>query len=130
MTFFLRDELVNDSSCLDITDIGDSVEGSLVCQSSLPRGPNLTSGNWYLSSGDGLANITGAKGDMIGRERGWASDEVTNGTGLLLRLWRRESESPVEGWFTCDIPGDTHTPRGLCIFSYGETPLFVHTLLE
>ena len=66
-------------------------------------------GNWYLSSGDGLANITGAKGDMIGRERGWASDEVTNGTGLLVRLWRRESESPAEGWFTCDIPGDTHT---------------------
>ena len=128
VTFFLRDEAVvttNSSSCLAITDIGDSVQGALVCQSSLPHGPNLTSGNWYLSSDDGHANST-AEGDRVAREdpRGWASDVVTNGSDghLLVRLWR-VSESAVEGSFTCNIPGDTYTPKTLYIFSSSETPI-------
>jgi hypothetical protein len=122
VTFFLRDEPVvttNSSSCLAITDIGDSVQGALVCQSSLPHGQNLTSGNWYLSSDGGHANST-AEGDRVAREdpRGWASDVVTNGSDghLLVRLWR-VSESAVEGSFTCNIPGDTYSPRRLYIFS-------------
>ncbi|CAI8016795.1 hypothetical protein GBAR_LOCUS10288 [Geodia barretti] len=125
MMFVLRDEAVvttNSSSCLAITDIGDSVQGALVCQSSLPHGPNLTSGNWYLSSDDGHANST-AEGDRVAREdpRGWASDVVTNGSDghLLVRLWR-VSESSVEGSFTCNIPGDIYSPRTLCIFSHSE----------
>ena len=124
--FYLRDEPVgttNGNVCLNIADVGDSVEDGVVCQSSLSHGVNLTSGDWYLSGG-GLANSTDEENRIVmGDPRGWASDVVqTNDSDghLLVRLWR-VSESAVDGTFTCNIPGDTNSPRTLYIFSPSET---------
>ena len=128
--FYLKNESVgttNGSTCLDITDVGKSFEDGVVCQSELSHGVNLTSGDWYLSGG-GVANSTDKI--VMGDPRGWASDVVqTNESDghLLVRLWR-VSESAVDGTFTCDIPGDTNSPRALYIFSPSETPIFSHAI--
>ena len=125
MEFFLRDEPVttDGSACLYTTDIGDSTEEALVCKSSL-NGPNLnSSGAWYLSNTSDRLVDSVAEGDRItgsGGSQGWASDVVTNGSDVLVRL-RRVSELAVEGTFTCAIPGDNYSPRDVSIISPSKT---------
>ena len=94
-----------------------------MCKSSL-NGPNLnSSGAWYLSNTSDRLVDSVAEGDRItgsGGSQGWASDVVTNGSDVLVRL-RRVSELAVEGTFTCAIPGDNYSPRDVSIISPSKT---------
>ena len=97
-----------------ITDIDFTGQGALICQSSSLGG--LT--QWYLDPED--ENPTSiAEADKIhgNNFQGWTSKRNENPTRDELQIVRlkRVSDTAVEGRFTCKLPKDKNSPRGLLI---------------
>ena len=102
-----------------ITDINFTSQGNLLCQSSSLGG--LT--QWYLDPED--ENPTSiAEADKIhgNNFQGWTTKRNENPVrdGLLIVRLKRVSDTAVEGRFTCRIPRDKDSPRGLLIIYPSE----------
>ena len=102
-----------------VTNINSSDTEALICQSPLPVGDGM--GGWYLDhedeNGTSIADeerINGING------RGWTSISTTIDGYRVVRL-KRVSDTAVEGRFTCSIPGDSDSPRGLLILHPSES---------
>ena len=96
-----------------VTDINSSDTEALICQSS-SVGDGL--GDWYLDTED-----ENAPGDRIyeRNNRGWTRKRATIDDYRIVSL-KRVSDTAVEGRFTCRIPGDSESPRGLLILYPSE----------
>ena len=98
-----------------VTDINSSESEALICQSS-SVGDGL--GDWYLDRED--ENAT----DRIygPNYRGWTRKRATIDGYRIVSL-KRVSDTAVEGRFTCRIPGDSDSPRGLLILYPSESDM-------
>ena len=124
VTFSLRgdDSIPTDGSgrvlITDINPNGDNDEDALICRSEI----DTAFGNWYLHP----TEMSTDEGDRINirrggePDRGWLRNRGLDSGHRLVRL-RRVSDTAVEGVFTCDIPGDDNTPRGLGIYYPSES---------
>ena len=124
MTFSLRgNSIPNDGSgsviIIEINPDGDNNEDALICRSDLEV-PTSTLGDWYLHPTEMSIN----EGDRIVSpppDRGWNRNRgFDSGNHRLVRL-RRVSDTAEEGVFTCNIPGDTNTPRTVGIYYPSES---------
>ena len=120
MTFSLRGESISTSGdvMLNVTDIGDDNANALLCQSEMPSREVGTFPNWYIVPDGTLPDTNGDNRLTAERfnEFGWDTERTTNGNDDPRVLYlRRQSDTALEGYFTCDIGGDHNTPRGLFI---------------
>ena len=102
--------------------VSDSNSNGLECRSELTGTSQYTAG--YLVA-DGDSPIQTGNGPAIlhygDPERGWDTKRVVSGNRRFHYLRRRQSSSE-EGYYSCVIPGDMNTPRGLYILYPSESP--------
>ena len=102
-----------------ITDINSSDTEALICQSSSVGGRT----DWYLDPEDENPTST-AEADRIHQNnfQGWTKKRNENPTrdGLQIVRLKRVSDTAVEGRFTCKMPQDKDSPRGLLILYPSE----------
>ena len=97
-----------------ITDSNFTGPGALICQSSSLGGDR----EWYLDPEDENPTSTAEAERIHGNNfRGWTRKRNENPTRDILQIVRlkRVSDTAVEGRFTCKIPQDKDSPRGLLI---------------
>ena len=105
-----------------VTDIVKSADISsdpeaLICQSQSEGGV----GDWYLDLEDKNATSVAEADRIIGpNDRGWDRNRNTMREGYRVVRLKRVSDTAVEGRFTCRIPGDSDSPRGLLILHPSE----------
>ena len=105
-----------------VTDIVKSVDNStdpeaLICQSRSGGG-----GDWYLDLEDTNATSIADAHRIHGDEyRGWTRNRNTMREGYRVVTLKRVSDTAMEGRFTCKIPGDSDSPRGLLILHPSES---------
>ena len=135
MTFTLRGNSIttDGSGRVLITDINpteDNDEDALICRSEIDTFTS-NGGNWFLhptemSTDEGDPNDDSDNGDRIVSgggtpdPRGWSRNRDLDSGHRLIRL-RRSSATALEGVFTCDILGDSNTPRSLGIYYPSES---------
>ena len=81
-------------------------------------------GEWYLDPEDENATSIAEADTITGpNDRGWTSYRASIDGYRIVRL-KRVSDTAVEGRFTCQIPGDSDSPRGLLILHPSESELW------
>ena len=126
VTFSLRNASIpsNGSGSVIITDINPSEnnnEDALICRSEVPI---LNGSNWYLHP----TNMSTAEDDRIissPSDRGWHRNRDIDSEGHRLVRLRRASDTAEEGVFTCNIQGDSNTPRSVGIYYPSESLLSI-----
>ena len=90
---------------------------ALICQSRSEGGV----GDWYLDLEDKNATSIADAHRIHGNEyRGWTRNRNTMREGYRVVRLKRVSDTAMEGRFTCKIPGDSDSPRGLLILYPSE----------
>ena len=102
-----------------ITDINFDNSEALICQSPSVGGRT----DWYLDPEDENATSIAEADRIHGNNfQGWTRKRNINPMrdGLQIVRLRRVSDTAVEGRFTCKIPRDKDSPRGLLILYPSE----------
>ena len=122
VTFSLRGESISTSGdvMLNISDIRNDNANALLCQSEMPSSEVDLFPNWYIDPNGTEPDTSGGDATRLRRESfvvfGWDRERTfNNNDNPQLNYLRRQSPIALEGYFTCDIGGDTNTPRGLFI---------------
>ena len=134
MNFILNGETVptNSSGHVLVTDIGNSNEIALICQSDRTTSEaDLGNGDWYLDP-EQESYPTTYWDERIngGNDRGWTRNRATIAGHRIVRL-KRVSDTATEGRFTCRITADTNdnnvdeAVRGLLVLHSSESLLNV-----
>ena len=121
MTFSLRSDSISTSGdvMLNINDIGGDNANAPACQSERPTSEVNRFPNWYIDP-DGTSPDASNDDHRVRAETfdefGWDRDRTSDGADEPHVVYvRRQSATALEGYFTCQISGDTNTPRGLFI---------------
>ena len=129
MNFILNGETIptSGSGRVSVTDIGNSNETALICQSDRTTSEaTLGDGNWYLDPEQEsipTANIAKRINESI--YLGWTRNRATIAGHRIVRL-KRVSDTATECRFTCEITGDrsdrnsSESVRGLLILHPSE----------
>ena len=125
MDFILNGETIRTdaSGRVSVTDIGNSDETALICQSDRTTSEaTLGSGDWYLDPEQEMTTSTDSDERIDGdNDRGWTRNRATIAGYRIVRL-RRVSDTATEGRFTCEITGDgDEAVRGLLILHPSES---------
>ena len=115
----LNGEVIPNHGYVEISDIGSSDSTALLCHTNRPPPPGsvVSGGHWFAPDGDRVS-VQGST-DVPGFER----DRVP----MLVRL-RRNSGTPDEGIYQCDVNDATETPQTVYVGLYntgGGTICFV-----
>ena len=107
------------SGRVPITDINSNEnndEEALICRSEIPISGDGV-GDWYLHPTE--MNTSSDHRIFPPPRRGWRRNRDDESGHRLVRL-RRVSDTAEEGVLTCNIPGDTNTPRYLGVYYPSE----------
>ena len=120
MTFSLRDESISTSGnvMLNITDIGSSKANALACQSEKPSRVVSIYPNWYIDPNgtEPVQNENTRLRKETFEEFGWDRERTNNNNSDPRVIYlRRQSQTALEGYFTCHIGRDNNTHKGLLI---------------
>ena len=103
-----------------VTDIKFKVPEVLICRSEAPIAGHI---DWYVDPEDESATSI-ADADKIGGNdfRGWVTKRIVMKSERYQRVTlKRVSDTAVEGRFTCSIPKDSDSPRGLLFLHPSES---------
>ena len=123
MDFILNGETIRTSGSgrVSVTDIGNSDETALICQSDRTTS-DLGDGDWYLDPEQEMLTSTESDERITGDNHlGWTRNRDTIAGHRIVRL-RRVSDTATEGRFTCEITGDgDQAVRGLLVLHPSES---------
>ena len=127
VTFSLRNASIpsNGSGSVIITDInpsGHNNEDALICRSEVPISDG---GDWYLHPTEMSIDNNDRIMSPPPPDRGWNRNRAIDSEGHRLVRLRRAIDTAEEGVFTCNIHGDSNTPRSVGIYYPSESLLSI-----
>ena len=121
MTFSLRGESISTSGdvILNITDIGYGNANALACHSENASREVSIYPNWFIDP-NGTHPVTNKNTTRLRSQTfdlwGWDRDRASDGDDEPHVVYlKRQSDTALEGYFTCQIGSDTNPTRGLFI---------------
>ena len=93
-----------------ISDIGSFGNTALLCHTNRPASGGHSGGDWFAPDGDKVGGIASTTVPGFGRNRG----------DMIVRLQRRDTGTPEEGIYHCEVEDADDIPQTVYVGLYNS----------